>query len=285
MKQEKFLSPAPTKANQKGADEVTTFLPAACYDYYLVYYDNTGAEVGRDFLYSDCSGHIDDVSGGGGGGGGGGDGGSGGGGDDGGDAGTGAMSPTAVVVVPPDKPINNIREFLKCFTTSQGATFTVYVKQPYPGRPDTWRGPIDDPDVGHTFISITQNGITRVLGFYPTSNKAIFDEGPGIMGDNSYHTYSESITIAISSDKLNNLLTYIYTNSSNTYNLPNYNCTDFGIGAAAAAGLTLPDTYGSWGMGGGSTPGTLGQNMRVLPLPAGATRTFSGTAPSKAGGC
>ena len=69
------------------------------------------------------------------------------------------------------------------------------------------------------------------------------------------------------------------------YKLTNYNCTDFGIGAAEAAGLHLPDSYGSWGIGDGSNPGTLGQNMRTMPLPAGATRTLSDTAPANAGGC
>lgn len=197
----------------------------------------------------------------------------------------GTLSPTTVLVASPDKPVQDVREYLKCITASQGATFTVYARQPRPGTTDTWAGTLRNPDVGHTFISITQNGITRVLGFYPTSEKAIVDDGPSIMGDNSQEAYSVSITTTLSPAQLASLLAYINAHSSDTYSLNNYNCTDFGIGAAGTVGLSLPDTYGSWGIGGGSTPGTLGQDMRTMPLPAGATRTLSGTSPANAGGC
>lgn len=122
----------------------------SCAKYYMVYYDNTGAEVGRDFMYSDCA------DGGGGGGGGSGDGGGWGGGStggSGGSAGSGGnwngFSPSTTLVVLGEKPVSDIRQFLKCFTTTQGATFTVYVRQPVPGTSDTWsvKG-----GVGHTFI-------------------------------------------------------------------------------------------------------------------------------------
>lgn len=243
-------------------------------------YDSSGTEVGRDFIYTTCPSDGGSTGGGS----------TGGSSDGGGSSGEGtstssAISPTTVLVIPPDTPVNNIQEYLKCFTASQSATFTVYAEQPRPGKPDTWAASTSGPKVGHTFISITQDGITRVLGFYPTSPKALIDDGPGIIGDDSHHAYSVSITTTLSPATLNSLLTYIYANSSNTYVLPDYNCTDFGIGAAGATGLTLPDTYGSWGMSGGSTPGTLGQDMRTMSLPAGATRTLSGTAPNNAGGC
>lgn len=267
-------------ANSTTVPSNTPSLLALCYDYYVVYYTN-GVETGRDFLYTNCSG------GGGSGGGGGGDGGSSGGGGGGGSGTgtTGAISPTTVLVVPPTTPVNNIQEYLKCFTASQAATFTAYAQQPRPNHPDTWAPSASGPNVGHTFISITQNGITRVLGFYPTSDKAIFDDGPGVIGDNSQHAYSVRITTTISPGSLNSLLTYIYSHSNDTYSLTDYNCTNFGIGAAGAAGLTLPNTYGDWGIGGGSTPGTLGQDMRTMPLPVGATRSLSGTSPANTGGC
>ncbi len=254
-------------------------LPIVCYNYYTVYYDNTGAEVGRDFLYSDCP--VDDGNSGGGG-----EGGVGGGSGGGfGSGGTSGLSPTTVLVAPPNIPVTDIRQFLKCFNTSQSAMFSVYARQPRPGTPTTWASSSSGPDVGHTFVSITQNGITRVFGFYPISDKAILDDGPGIFGDNGQTKYSIKITTTISQGDLNSLLTYIYSHSNNNYSLTDYNCTDFGIGAAGAAGLTLPDTYGNWGIGGGSTPGTLGQDMRTMPLPTGASRTLSGVSPTNTGGC
>ncbi|MGI4885769.1 MAG: hypothetical protein ACRYFR_12495 [Janthinobacterium lividum] len=271
-----------TQKAPKRPTNVTTSRLAECYDYYAVYYTN-GVETDRVFLYTDC-GSTGDVGSGGGSTGGGSDGGgsTGGGGD--GTNPTSTISPNTVLVIPPDKPVNNIRQYLKCFTASQSATFTVYARQPRSGRPDTWAG--FPPNVGHTFISITQGGITRVLGFYPTSNVAPIQDAAGIIGDNSQASYSISITTTISPANLNSLLTYIYSHSGDTYSLSDYNCTDFGIGAAAAAGLNLPDTYGTWGgVSGGNNPGNLGQDMRTVPLPAGATRTLSGTAPANAGGC
>ena len=251
--------------------------PDTCYDYYLVGYDNTGVQVIHDFLYSSCTGGIPGAGGGWGGGGGNTTGGGGGG-------GGGMLTPTRVLVVAPDKPVNNIQQFLKCFTANQSATLTVYARQPVPGSNATWSL---NGGVGHTFISISQNGITRVFGFYPTSGVSIIRNAMGMFGDNSQTPYTVSITTTITGTNLNNLLQYTYANSSSTYDLNNYNCTDFGIGAAAAAGLHLPDTYGVWGAGygGGSNPGNLGQDMSTMSLPPGAQRGPAGTSPSNNGGC
>jgi uncharacterized membrane protein YgcG len=106
----------PSKAGVPGAK----LAQQTCYDYYLVYYDNTGAEVGRDFLYSDCPDGGGDVGSGGGGGSGGGDGGgsSGGGGGSSTGPSTTALSPNTILVIPPDKPISNFQQYIKCFTAS-----------------------------------------------------------------------------------------------------------------------------------------------------------------------
>lgn len=284
-KYEKAPATAQTKTGQTqagtGTGTTSKLAQPVCYDYYVVYYDNTGAEVGRDFLYTDCPGEGT-------GGGGGSDGGTGGG-------GTGpygstpdpsGLSPNAVVLIPPTTPVQNVRDFLKCLTISQSATLAVYAAQPRPGTDATWAGNPLSPRVGHAFLSITQNGITRVLGFYPTSSISFVQDASGIIGDDSNHDYSVRISTTISPSQLANMLTYIYGNSNATYVLPDYNCSDFLIGAAGAAGLYLPDTYGQWGgISGGTNPGNLGQDMRNMSLPAGATRTLSGTAPSNSGGC
>jgi hypothetical protein len=258
--------------------------PDTCYDYYLVGYDNTGTQVVHVYLGSmGCTGGIPNTGGGSWGGGGGSEGSGGGGG-----SGAGINNYTPLVFAP-DNAISNLQDFLKCLDTSKGATMTVYVRQPVPGTSDTYKiGPNGKPDVGHTFLSITQNGITRVLGFYPTSSAAILFDSPGIMGDNSSTPYTTSITVPLSVSGLSNVLGYIYLHSGVTYSLNNFNCTNFAIGAAAAGGLVLPSTTGQWGgglVGRGLNPGNLGQNMLTMPLPPGAQRSASGTSPSNSGGC
>src|SRR5690606_38206574 len=63
--------------------------------------------------------------------------------------------------------INDITDYLKCFDLTQPATFTIYADQPTPNDNDSWAGNMTDPDVGHTFISIRQGNIRRVVGYYP----------------------------------------------------------------------------------------------------------------------
>jgi hypothetical protein len=46
-----------------------------------------------------------------------------------------------------------------------------------------------------------------------------------------------------------------------TYNLSKNNCTDFGLKAAALAGLDVWDTKGSWPLGSGNNPGVTGQSL------------------------
>ena len=49
-----------------------------------------------------------------------------------------------------------------------------------------------------------------------------------------------------------------------TYDLNTNNCTDAAIGAGAAVGISVPDTQGTWPFGGGSNPGDLGEDLRLL---------------------
>ncbi len=140
--------------------------------------------------------------------------------------------------------------------------------------------------VGHTFVAIQQGGVTRVFGFYPGSGvNPMNPSASSVLVDDSGHAYHVSIEITVNASQLTNVINTAigYTG---TYNLNSYNCTDFGIGIAAAAGVTLPDTYGSWPGGGGSNPGNLGQDLRSLtPLQSTSVNTTGGTAPSNSGTC
>jgi len=199
------------------------------------------------------------------------------------------LKPNVILVIspPPTHQIQNVPEHLKCFNKSQGASFSVYATQPKPGTRATWSGSALRPDVGHTFISITQGGTTRVIGFYPSAGITPFNPtGPSTLADDSDHDYSVRIDISLTPAQLGNVLNYIISYPG-VYDLNHYNCTGFGIGAARAAGLLLPATEGSWGPGaGGLNPGDLGEDMRTMPLPAGASRDIqSGQADSDNGSC
>jgi hypothetical protein len=49
-----------------------------------------------------------------------------------------------------------------------------------------------------------------------------------------------------------------------TFDLNTNNCTDATIKAGSAAGISVPDTTGKWPGGGGSNPGDLGEDLRLL---------------------
>ena len=166
--------------------------------------------------------------------------------------------------------ITDIQSYLDCFNSSSSGSLTVYVDQPDTGSRDTWKDNDPsvfgvDPDVGHTFISITQGDVTRVLGFYPDEGitPGIDPNSPSTLIDDSGHHFDVSITISINSTQMNSLIDFISSYESN-YNLNSYNCTDFAIDAASQCGLQLPDTYGSWPFGGGSNPGDLGEDIRAM---------------------
>lgn len=178
--------------------------------------------------------------------------------------------------------INDINEYLKCFQTSQGAVFTLYVDQPTANSNESWSGNPLNPNVGHTFISIKQSGIRRVLGFYPLNEVSLNDPSTtGSFVNDSAHEFDVSISFNINSVQLTNLVNYIKQNANTTYDLNTYNCTDFGMISSEQVGVTLPSAFGTWGVtgvgsGGGDNPGQLGQNIRNMPNRDGVTKNTSG---------
>jgi hypothetical protein len=175
--------------------------------------------------------------------------------------------------------IPDITEYLKCFDITQGATFTIYVDQPKENKSDTWSGAAWDPNVGHTFISITQGNTTRVMGLYPKTTVNPFSSNPSADGqliDNSGNDFDVSVSINISASQLSNLRSQIISNNS-SYNLNTYNCTDFGLKMAnEVLSMGIPDSSGTWPGGGGSNPGNLGQDIRNMSLNNGITKNTTG---------
>ncbi|QGN21717.1 hypothetical protein [Elizabethkingia anophelis] len=189
---------------------------------------------------------------------------------------------------PSGEKIINIKDYLKCLNLSQGATVTLYVAQPTPNTTSTWSGSVTDPNVGHTFISITQGGITRFMGFYPSQGISPFSSPPaakGILINDQGHAFNVSITSNINASQLSNLVGYINSVSTATYNLNTFNCTNFGIDAAGKVGIFLPKTSGTWPGGGGANPGNLGQDLRGLNNSSVQKNTSGGNAPKNSGSC
>ncbi len=190
----------------------------------------------------------------------------------------------AIVVISPDTPIADMAKYLECFNVSQSATITIYANQPIANSSATHDGTL----VGHTFVSISQNGNRSVFGFYPATSNVypiVNPSDPSAMGNDSNDPYNVSVSTTVSGSELSQIINYS-TNYQSTYHLDDYNCSDFGIEIGNLAGLGLPACNGTWPGGGGSNPGTLGQYLRNMTLPNGATRnTTGGNAPSNNKGC
>lgn len=177
--------------------------------------------------------------------------------------------------------ITDVKKELKCFNLSSGAKVTIYADQPISGSRRL------TAEIGHTFIGITQNGVTRSVGFYPDSPYAsLLSNQDSEIHDNSTSAYDVSITVDVSASQLSAIVNYI-TNYPSTYSLNNFNCSDFGIKVMGLGGLVLPKTVGSAPpFFEGINPADLGEDMRALKLPAGAIRnSTSGQAPAKSGTC
>ena len=197
----------------------------------------------------------------------------------------------------PDAPEIQAYDIHMCFEDCSENTVqsvTIYAKQPVAGTNDTYHYDSDQEDassgnlaskinVGHTFITLQQeiNGNTNtiVFGFYPDPTVGVFDgEKPGVFKYDDGEPYSVSVTYDLDCIGWNNLLANV-TNimlGDPLYNLNDFNCTDFGISLVNSIGLNVPDTNGSWPLGGGSNPGYLGQDLRNLPLGPNMSRDADG---------
>ncbi len=190
-------------------------------------------------------------------------------------------TPRLIAPPAPKIPIDNLIAYLVCIDTSLPAQLTIYVDQALANTDNAYWG----STAGHCFVGIKQNDNESILGFYPKDGPK--DNGPNnsALGDDSEREFDVSITITMSQEELHSVLEYTY-NYPNTYDLSDFNCTDFAIKIAALGGLKLPDTYKAWPNGGGSCPGQLGQDIRNMTLPTGASRnTLGGNAPVNTKAC
>jgi hypothetical protein len=69
------------------------------------------------------------------------------------------------------------------------------------------------------------------------------------------------------------------------YDLDDFNCTTYAINAFGQAGITLPQTAGSWPLGGGLNPGNFGQDLRNFSGTFTSRNTAGGISVGVRGSC
>jgi len=135
------------------------------------------------------------------------------------------------------------------------------------------------------FRDTYSESITQVLGFYPKSTiSAITLVGvPSMIVNDQDHDFGASYTINVNYSQFQNALTQSVTLSNNSYNLLNFNCTDYALGVFNVAGgnlqvspLVIPATaLNPFSLNVNSTPSTLYNQIKNLQN-LGNTNTQSG---------
>ncbi len=211
-----------------------------------------------------------------------------GGGGGGGSTGTGANT---IVAIAPSHAIENLADYLKCFTLSSSATYQlqICVDQPSPGTRTHWvTGYAVDKmvaeypvNVGHTFLVLTETDgshqVRRSVGLYPTTPVyPLHHSSPGALGNDQTHQYNVSAAFTVTQSHFFSVLEFINNSAGTTYDLNTNNCTTWAVNAMQQAGISLPRTVGTWaaGSGMGLNPGDLGEDLRTAPLPD-AVKTLS----------
>ncbi len=178
----------------------------------------------------------------------------------------------------------NPKEETKCFDVTKPTKVTIYVEQPIEGSRKI------TAYVGHTFIGIEQEGISRCLGYYPKNQMpSLVSDQVAEIHDNSGSPYHVSISTEVSPDQLKKVIDHII-NFPDTYFLNTYNCSDFGIDIGRRAGLNLPKTIGVYEQlffkFEGRNPSDLGEDIRAMNSTPNITiEKTGGNAPVKKGGC
>jgi hypothetical protein len=171
------------------------------------------------------------------------------------------------VVYEPEKPIENINDYVDCFTSSKSARITFYADAPVNGSAVKFS---KYEKAGHTFLTIEQNInntiFRRTLGFYPDEaiDPVFITSGPSILGDNSNNAYDVKLSVNVTGLQLEKVLNLI-RKFNPIYDLQRYNCTNFVLDVSDAAGLSIKRTVASWGIGSGLNPTNFGEDLKLIP--------------------
>lgn len=173
----------------------------------------------------------------------------------------------------------------------------LYIDQPDNDQIDSWA---TNPKltVGHTFIGlksvVNNNEISILFGFYPDhtqkvtplfpeANGEIRNDGIDDQGNPNPREYDIAVKYVVDVSDFNGFVTSIkadHCNGLQGYNLNDSNCSDYALDFFNAWDFskTIPDTQGNWGVGGGTNPGNLGQDIRNNYSPPGAATKIIGPA-------
>ena len=161
-------------------------------------------------------------------------------------------------------------------TVVEIAKFIIYADQPGAGGD---RDVVEGGDVGHSFwkIVVADSSVVDAMpaalrpyanhtwGYYPSAAVNWYHwEEPGVLNNDDAHGWNARMTYYIDQSHLQAVLQYTknLNDTPGAYNLSTNNCTDAAIQAAAAAGINVPDTQGSYlGIWTGSNPGDLGEDL------------------------
>lgn len=189
----------------------------------------------------------------------------------------------AFVVYEPERPIEDIKDYVDCFTSSKPARITFYADIPSNGSAIKFS---KYEKAGHAFVTIEQNInntiYRRTLGFYPDEaiDPVFITSGPSILGDNSNNVYDIKLSISITGLQLEKVLSLI-KGFNPIYDLQKYNCTNFVLDISDAVGLSIKRTVASWGIGSGLNPTNFGADLKLVP---GAV-IVGGISPENTGSC
>ncbi|MGG7552809.1 hypothetical protein ACQ7CX_19535 [Chryseobacterium arthrosphaerae] len=147
----------------------------------------------------------------------------------GGSGGGGGGIPVPSPPLPPDNPITDINDFLKCLDPSKPANLTVYAAKMFSSSPS-----------GHAFISITQGSNTMTYGFYPKNSGLEQIIGPGQMGNDSGHAYTTAWNIGnITPAQLQEIIKTSSAFANTNYDIRFNNCVDFAIIVLNNVGINM----------------------------------------------
>jgi len=142
-----------------------------------------------------------------------------------------------------------------------------HVKQPVRGKPKIFQL----ANTGHTFITLIKYNSDSTyasisFGFYPKKDNPlsatpIIPSTSSTFKNDSDHAWDEVVGKFISKRRFNKILALTQQYHNINYHLSKNNCTDFGLKAAALAGLQIWDTKGNWPLGSGNNPGITGQSL------------------------
>jgi hypothetical protein len=167
------------------------------------------------------------------------------------------------------KPISTekIAETFDDGKTAVAYAIIFHVKQPVRGKARIFKM----ANTGHTFITLIKYNADSTyaavsFGFYPKKDNPlsatpIIPSTSSTFKDDSEHAWDEVLGKFISKRPFTRILALTQQYHNISYHLSKNNCTDFGLKAAALAGLGIWDTKGSWPLGSGNNPGMTGESL------------------------